>query len=88
MISKFETLSKTLQNNIKTLLSDQANGNLDTFYSHVLHWYQPEITKKVYSKYKHGPGIFTMEAFEAMNFATQKCCTTNAITKVMSMFRP
>ena len=53
MISKFETLSdKLYKNDINKFLSDCVHDNLETFYSHVLRWYLPEIIKKDHSKYK------------------------------------
>ena len=72
MIIEFERLNSDLYNfGMKTFLSDRVHGDLETFYSHVLRWYLPDIIKRVYAKYKLGPGIFTMEAFEAMNFSTK-----------------
>ena len=72
MIIELEQLNSQLYNNgIKTFRSDRVHGDLETFYSHVLRWYLPDIIKCVYAKYKLGPGIFTMEAFEAMNFSTK-----------------
>ena len=72
MINKFTELSKNLYNQgMETYLSDCVHGDLETFYAHVLWWYLPEIVKTVYHKYGLGPGIFTMEGFEAINFSTK-----------------
>ena len=88
MIIELEQLNSQLYNNgTKTLLLYCVSGDLETFYLHVLRWYLPGIIKRVHAKYKLGPGIFTMEAFEAMIFLPRMCYATNVTIRVMCALR-
>ena len=48
-------------------MSKNTNGDKETFYMHALSFYMIPIMKETYTKYKLGPGIWTMEGFEGIN---------------------
>ena len=51
----------------QTILSKNAIGDSENFYSHVLFNYYPKLIIKVWNEYKVGVGVFNLQGFERRN---------------------
>ena len=68
MIQLYEDHAKSFYDYGKdSFMSENTNGDKETFYMHALRFYMIPIMKDTYAKYKLGPGIWTMEGFEGIN---------------------
>ena len=52
-----------------SFLSDQVEGNQDTFSAHALQFYFPAIWNRTYQKYGLRLDIYTMEGFKSINYS-------------------
>ena len=50
---------------------DEEDGHGKTFYMHILRYYIPKIMLKAFQKHDVGPGVFTMEGFEYVNYVSK-----------------
>ena len=59
----------------RTFITKNADspGDNETFYSHVLRHYLPEISKQTIKDHNLGLGIFTMQGFERRNKESKNC---------------
>ena len=51
----------------ETFLTRQFQGDRETFCSHVLFCYYPQMIQRIWDKHKMGIGIFTLQGFERRN---------------------
>ena len=50
---------------------NDEDGQGETLYMHVLRYYAPRIIRHTYETHAVGPGVFTMEGFEYINYVSK-----------------
>ena len=50
---------------------DEEDGHGKTLYMHVLRYYIPKMMLDTFQKHGVGPGVFTMEGFEYVNYVSK-----------------
>jgi hypothetical protein len=50
-----------------TFLTNNADGDIEFFYSHVVRFYLPRFARDIFDKHKVGLGVFTMQGYERRN---------------------
>ena len=64
---------------------DEEDGHGETFYMHVLRYYAPKIMQHTFQKHGVGPGVFTMEGFEYVNYVSKMVHRTRTNKKVTQL---
>ena len=68
-------VQKFYEHGSRTFLSSPGSmdGNQETFYTHTLRYYIPDIVSETFKKHALGVGIFTMQGFERRNKESKNC---------------
>ena len=66
---------------MKSFLMKDNPGDKETFYVHTLCFYMKDIIKNTYELHQLGPGVWSMEGFEAKNSQSKRAIRTHSNRK-------
>ena len=64
--------SNFCEKGLRSFMTNSQRGDKESFYSHTLSCYLPQMLKETYERHNLGLGIFSMEGFEYKNYTSKQ----------------